>query len=82
MSARKLLIDSCVSPAVTRRLRSEGHDAISILDLGSDPGDQAILNLAVGEGRILVTIDTDFGALVFRDGLARVGVLRLKQARS
>jgi predicted nuclease of predicted toxin-antitoxin system len=30
-----------------------------------DPGDAALLNLAAEEGRILVTIDTDFGTLVY-----------------
>ena len=82
MSARRLLIDACVAPSVVRRLRSDGHDAVSTFDRGSDPGDRAILELAAAENRAIVTIDTDFGALVFRDGLVRVGVLRLRQARS
>jgi len=46
--------------------------------LGLDPGDVAILDLAVRETRILVTIDTDFGMLVFRDGSRHAGVLRLR----
>lgn len=51
---------------------------IVVPDAGPDPGDAAILELAVVEGRALVTIDTDFGALVFRDGAKHVGVLRLR----
>jgi predicted nuclease of predicted toxin-antitoxin system len=35
--------------------------------------------LAAAEARIIVTIDADFGTLVFRDGATRVGVLRLRQ---
>jgi predicted nuclease of predicted toxin-antitoxin system len=80
MSARKLLIDSCISPAVTRRLREDGHDVAAVVELGRDPGDRAILELAVSEDRAIITIDADFGALVFRDRLAHVGVLRLREA--
>lgn len=78
MIARKLLIDSCVAPAVARRLRSDGHDVLSVGEMGADPGDAGVLALAAAEGRAIVTIDSDFGALVFRDGAARVGVLRLR----
>ena len=80
MSMRKLLTDSCVSPAVTRRLRADGHDVLSILEQPADPGDRAILERAASEGRAIVTIDSDFGALVFRDRLANIGVLRLREA--
>jgi len=31
-----------------------------------DPGDQALLRWAVSEQRILVTIDNDFGLLIFQ----------------
>jgi predicted nuclease of predicted toxin-antitoxin system len=81
MSARKPLIDACVSPAVTHRLRADGHDVLSVLDLPADPGDRAILEWAAAEARAIVTIDSDFGTLVFRDGVASVGVLRLREAR-
>lgn len=78
---RKLLTDSCVSPAVARRLRADGHDVISALDLPADPGDRAILEMAAAGGRAIITIDSDFGALVFRDGAIRVGVLRIREAK-
>ena len=77
MSSWKLLVDSCVPAAVTLRLRADGHDVIAMPELGADPGDHAILQRAAAEDRALVTIDTDFGALVFRDGATRIGVLRL-----
>jgi predicted nuclease of predicted toxin-antitoxin system len=60
------------------RLRAEGHDVAAVSERGADPGDAAIPATAVAEGRILVTIDADFGALVFRDGAKRTGVLRLR----
>jgi predicted nuclease of predicted toxin-antitoxin system len=76
----KLLIDSCVASAVTRLLREQGHDVVSVAERGGDPGDRAILDLAHAEGRAIVTIDADFGTLVFRDQIQRVGVLRLREA--
>jgi predicted nuclease of predicted toxin-antitoxin system len=76
----KLLIDSCVAGAVTRRLREQGHDVVSIAERDVDPGDRAILEIAHAEGRAIVTIDADFGTLVFRDQAQRVGVLRLREA--
>jgi hypothetical protein len=41
------------------------HDVREASLLGPDPGDRALLQLAAQEQRVLVTIDTDFGALVF-----------------
>lgn len=42
-----------------------------------DPGDAALLKLAAEQGRILVTIDTDFGTLVYLVGAAHAGIIRL-----
>jgi predicted nuclease of predicted toxin-antitoxin system len=59
-------------------LRERGHDCLEVRSLGPrDPGDRAVLDLAVAEGRILVTIDTDFGNLVFREGAGHTGIVRL-----
>jgi predicted nuclease of predicted toxin-antitoxin system len=63
------------------RLRADGHDVVTVRERGADPGDATILQLAAAESRAIVTIDTDFGMLVFRDGTTRVGVLRLREAK-
>lgn len=81
MKKLKLLLDSCVAGAVARRLRTDGHDVATVAECGADPGDAAILALAVAEGRIVITIDADFGTLVFRDGAARAGVVRLRDGK-
>ena len=78
MKKRKLLLDSCVPKAVADRLRADGHDVMTVAEQGADPGDPAILALAVSEKRALVTIDHDFGTLVFRDNANHAGVLRLR----
>lgn len=82
MKKRKLLLHSCLPGAVAVRLRADGHDVVTVRERGADPGDLAILELASSEGRAIVTIDADFGTLIFRDGAKRVGVLRLREARS
>lgn len=46
-------------------------------DLGPDPGDQVLLEWAIKQSRILVTIDTDFGTLVYRDKSPHCGIVRL-----
>lgn len=80
MKKRKLLLDSCVALAVLQRLRADGHDIVSVFERGADPGDASILNVAVTEWRAIITIDSDFGMLVFRDGAKHAGVLRLREA--
>lgn len=80
MKKRKLLLDSCVALAVLQRLRTDGHDIVSVLERGVDPGDASVLDIATAGGRTIITIDTDFGMLVFRDGAKHAGVLRLRQA--
>ena len=50
---------------------------LSLVELGPDPGDRALLALAAKETRILVTIDTDFGELVYLENLSHAGLVRL-----
>ena len=38
---------------------SNGHDVVEAQNLGSDPGDRALLERAGAEERVLVTIDKD-----------------------
>ena len=80
MSTRKLLIDACVAPTVARLLAADGHDVAPVHDMGPDPGGLAILERAAAEARTIITMDSDFGTLVFRDQQTRVGVLRLRES--
>ena len=45
--------------------------------MGRDPGDAALLRLAADQGRVLITIDTDFGTLIHVRTQAHAGLIRL-----
>ena len=55
----------------------KGHDVVEGRDLGPDPGDEQLLGIAHSQDRVLVTIDTDFGRLIFRDHQKQSGLVRL-----
>jgi len=73
----KLLLDTCVWSKARLELEAAGHDVIWSGDWERDPGDSEILARAYREGRILVTLDKDFGELVVVKGLKHSGIIRL-----
>ena len=73
----RFLIDRCAGRKLAEWLNSRGHDVIESRTLGPDPGDQQMLKWAWEQERILVTIDTDFGGLVYLRGAAHRGIVRL-----
>src|SRR5438046_10560261 len=65
----RLLLDMNLPPSVANWLRSEGHDALHVRDLGlSGAPDSEIFARAAADGRIVVTFDLDFGEVA---GLVR-----------
>src|SRR5207253_1588140 len=76
-SSMRVLLDSCVSGKAAQTIRGAGHDVTWAGDWLSDPGDEQILERAVSESRVLVTIDKDFGELVIVQGHVHVGLIRL-----
>ena len=73
----KLLLDTCIWGPTGVTLRAAGHDVDWVGDWPFDPGDQEILERAHAEGRVLVTVDNDFGELAVRQGVAHSGIIRL-----
>jgi len=73
----KLLLDTCVWGGATKTLEASGHDVVWTGDWSEDPGDEEILAKAHYEGRILVTLDKDFGEIAIVKGKPHSGILRL-----
>jgi predicted nuclease of predicted toxin-antitoxin system len=77
----KLFLDTCVSGHAFFELRSAGHDLVWSGEWPEDPGDEAILERAHREGRILVTLDKDFGELAVVYEKPHSGIIRLVNFR-
>jgi predicted nuclease of predicted toxin-antitoxin system len=73
----KLLLDTCISPRTKNQLVAAGNDVIWVGDWEADPGDDSILDRALRESRILVTLDKDFGELAIILGRKHAGIIRL-----
>lgn len=73
----KLLLDTCVWGGVQTELLDAGYDVVWAGEWSEDPGDEEILATAYSEGRILVTLDKDFGELAIVRRIAHCGILRL-----
>jgi predicted nuclease of predicted toxin-antitoxin system len=61
----KFLLDENLSYQQAARLRTNGHDAIAIVEerLGG-ASDATVRSAAIESGRVLVTLDADFGNIV------------------
>jgi predicted nuclease of predicted toxin-antitoxin system len=73
----KILLDSCVWGKARAELAAAGHDVVWCGDWPKDPGDEEILAHAYQQGRVLVTLDKDFGELAVAKGARHSGILRL-----
>jgi predicted nuclease of predicted toxin-antitoxin system len=63
----RLLVDANLSVAVAERLREAGHDSVHVRDLGlQTANDETILRAAAEDDRVIISEDTDFGALLAR----------------
>jgi predicted nuclease of predicted toxin-antitoxin system len=73
----KVLLDTCVWGGARSAIAAGGHDVVWTGDWPQDPGDEEILRRAAEEGRILVTLDKDFGELAIVRGAVHCGIVRL-----
>lgn len=77
----KLLVDENLSGRVASTLRDAGHDAVHVTTVGlANTDDDVILRSAADDGRIIVTADADFGALLALRRDRRPSVLMLRSS--
>jgi predicted nuclease of predicted toxin-antitoxin system len=74
----KFLLDENIGTVVAEGLRGRGYDVKSILEEASGLDDKTVLACARKERRILVTLDRDFGRLVFLQSHKHVGVIYVR----
>lgn len=74
----KFLVDECVGNGIAEWLRSQGYDTVSILEISPGIPDDEVLHMAFQENRILITIDKDFGDIVFRSNKDHCGIILLR----
>ena len=74
----RFLVDECTGPGVARWLISQGHDVFSVFDEARGAKDENLRSQALREARIIITIDKDFGEMVFRDKLPHCGIVLLR----
>jgi hypothetical protein len=77
------LIDASLPRAVADVLRSAGHEAVDVRDIGlGAAGDAAVAAHAAGQGLCLITRDGDFGNILEYPPARYGGIVVLKTARS
>ena len=54
-----------------------GHDVVDVGTWSTDPGDGALLQRAMAEDRVVITIDQDFGQLIYAEERPHRGLIRL-----
>ncbi|MCX9014872.1 MAG: DUF5615 family PIN-like protein [Candidatus Methanoperedens sp.] len=74
----RFLVDECTGPTVTKWLRQQNHDVISVFDEIKGADDKEVIHKANEQNRILITNDKDFGELVFREKKPHKGVILLR----
>ena len=84
MKLLRVVVDVGVGPAAEEWLRRNGHDVQAVRDHDPRMSDTDILAWAVRDQSLVITMDKDFGELVYLSGQAHAGVLllRLEGAKS
>lgn len=76
----RLLCDEAVDRPIVEALRADGHDVLYVAEMEPGIDDEQVLARANELRALLVTLDKDFGELVFRQRRLTAGVLLIRLA--
>jgi len=74
----KFLIDVGVGKGIENYLNTEGYDIKAVRDIDPCLEDEKIIQTAFLENRMVITMDKDFGELVYHSLMEHSGVLLLR----
>lgn len=75
----KFLLDENLSPGHAELLRTMGHDAVAVIEVGlAGASDPEVAAFAAHQGRILITLDGDFANIIRFPPERTAGVIRLR----
>ncbi len=79
MNGLRLLSDENIDPRVTAYLREAGFDVTDVYDTGlRGCPDQQVLDLAYQQQRVILTHDSDFGAMAIHQRQPMIGIIYLR----
>lgn len=74
----KFLVDVGVGKKIENFLKINGYDVLSVREIDARAKDLQILKWAFDDQRMIITMDKDFGELVFNSSKQHAGVLILR----
>ncbi len=74
----KFIVDVGVGRSIEKWLISENFIVLSVSSINPEMSDIEIIKLATDEDAIIITMDKDFGELVFKNHFLHKGILLLR----
>ena len=69
--------ERCAGPVI-QALREAGHEVVATAEVAKGTVDELVMRRALGERRILITEEPDFGELVYARGHSSAGVMLVR----
>lgn len=78
MKKYSFVIDAGVGKLIEKWLEEIGHHVYAVMNINNEMVDEDIINLALEKDAIIITMDSDFGTIVYKDGFKHSGILYLR----
>lgn len=72
------IVDAGVGKIIENWLLSEGYSIYSVISLNPEISDSEIISLASESNSVIITMDKDFGELVYNRNFVHKGILLLR----